>query len=108
MRKILMIILFAIASLAAYAKPQCHNFNNTDNKVTIIFTDDKVGDRYSISDVRLIPVCSGMEYKATSVSVSINNGMVTVRLTFPYITKFSNPKVRMKINGKKTSFKVCQ
>lgn len=39
--KQLIISLVCIAiSLAAYAKPQCQGFNNYNDKVTIIFTDE--------------------------------------------------------------------
>ena len=99
---------FAIAGIYAYAKPHCQSFNNYDNKVTIVFTDDKAGNTYSVSDVKLIPSWKGKEYNATSVSVSVNNGVATVTLTFDHLTRFSNPKVELKINGKKTTFKVCK
>ena len=101
-------MLFAMASIATYAKPQCQNFRNHDNKVTIIFTDDKVGKEYAVSDVKLIPAWMGKEYKATSIKANVKEGVATVTLTFPHITHFSNPKVKLKINGKKTSFHVCQ
>ena len=44
MRKILIIMAFAIASISAYAKPHCQSFNNYDDKVTIIFADDSAGN----------------------------------------------------------------
>lgn len=94
--------------MAANAKPQCQGFNNYDDKVTIVFTDDKAGERYTVSDVKLTPVCRGQEYQATSVQATVKNGVATVTLIFPYITQFSNPKVTLRINGKKKSFKVCQ
>ena len=95
-------------SLSVYAKPHCQGFNNYDNKVTITFIDDKATNQYTVSDVKLIPSWKGQKYKATSVDVSVNNGVATVTLTFDHLTQFSNPKVELKINGKKTSFKVCQ
>lgn len=99
-------------SIAVNAKPRCQSFNNHDNKVTIVFTDDKAVSNYSVTDARLIPSCMGFwrgkEYKATSVSVSLNNGVATVTLTFEHLTRFSNPRVELKINGKKTTFNVCQ
>ena len=95
-------------SFAAYAKPHCQSFNNYDGKVTVIFADDSAGNTYSVSDVKLIPSWKGKEYEATSISVSVDNGVATVTLTFDHITQFSNPKVELKINGKKASFKVCQ
>ena len=98
----------AIASVAAYAKPYCQSFNNYDGKVTIIFADESADNTYNVSDVKLIPSWKGKEYEATSVSVSVDNGVATVTLTFDHITQFSNPKVELKINGKKASFKVCQ
>lgn len=90
----------------ACAKPHCQGFNNYDNKVTIVFTDDKAGGRYEVTDVKLVTY--GKEYSATSVTASVKDGIVMVILTFPHITQFSNPKVILRINGKKTRFKVCQ
>ena len=107
MRKILIIMAFAIASISAYAKPHCQSFNNYDDKVTIIFADESADNTYKVSDVKLIPSRNGKEYNATSVSVSVNNGVATVTLTFEHLTQFSNPKVELKINGKTTTFKVC-
>ena len=99
-----MIMAVAIASVAAYAKPHCQSFNNYDDKVTIIFADESADNTYSISDVKLIPSRNGKEYNATSVSVSVNNGVATVTLTFDHLTQFSNPKVELKINGKESIF----
>lgn len=105
--KQLIISLVCIAiSLAVYAKPQCQGFNNYNDKVTIVFTDEDAGKTYSVSDAKLVTL--GKEYAATSVQVNVKNGAATVTLTFPHITKFSNPKVTLRINGKKTKFKVCQ
>ena len=98
---------FAIASISAYAKPYCQSFNNYDGKVTIIFADESADNTYNVSDVKLIPSWHGKEYNATSVSVSVNNGVATVTLTFDHLTQFSNRKVELKINGKTTTFKVC-
>lgn len=107
--KTLLIVLFLFASnIAANAKPHCQGFNNYDNKVTIVFTDDNAGKRYSVSDVKLIPSWKGKEYKATSIETVLKNGVATVTLVFPHITQFSNPKVELRINGKKAKFKVCQ
>ena len=110
MKKI--IILFAIIALmtaSIFAKPHCQSFNNYDNKVTIGFTDDDAGSNYNVTDVKLIPSSwGGKEYPATSVSVSVDNGVATVTLEFKHLTHFSNPKVTMRVNGKKKTFKVCQ
>ena len=110
--KTIIVMVFALLSITAYAKPRCQSFDNHNNKVTVVFTDDKTDGNYSVTDVRLIPscmgFCKGKEYKANSVNVSVNNGEVTVTLTFDHINQFSNPKVELKINGKKSSFKVCQ
>ena len=108
MKSFIISLILTLVCGIAYAKPHCQNFNNYDNKVTIVFTDDKAGNTYSVSDVKLIPSWKGKEYKATSISVSVNNGVATVILTFDHLTQFSNPKVELKINGKKTTFKVCQ
>lgn len=102
-----MIILVCLAcAAAACAKPHCQGFNNYNDNVTIVFTDEDAGRTYSVSDVKLIT--SGKEYAATSVKATIKNGVATVTLTFPHLTRFSNPKVTMRINGKKTKLKVCQ
>ena len=111
MKSFIILFISMALSVSVYAKPHCQGFNNYDGKVTIVFTDDKAGSNYSVTDVRLIPYGMGLrgkEYKATSVDVSINKGVATVTLTFDHLTQFSNPKVELKINGKKTSFKVCQ
>lgn len=76
--------------------------------MTIVFTDDNAGERYTVSDVKLIPTWRGQEYQATSVKSTVKNGVATVTLVFPHITQFSNPKVTLRINGKKKTFKVCQ
>lgn len=98
-------LLFGIA---LSAKPHCRGINNYDDKVTIVFTDDNAGKQYSVTDVKFIPVWKGQEYSAISVKTTVENGVATVILVFPYITEFSNPKVTLRINGKKTKFKVCQ
>ena len=108
MKYIINLFLSIVFSLSVYAKPHCQGFNNYDGKVTIVFTDDKAGERYNVCDVKLIPSWVGKKYKATSVKVSVNNGVAKVTLTFDHLTQFSNPKIELKINGKKTSFKVCQ
>lgn len=108
MRYFLILFLGIILNLSVYAKPHCQGFNNYDGKVTITFTDDKAGDRYVVSDVNLIPSWNGQKYKAKSVKVNLNNGVANAILTFDHQTHFSNPKVELKINGKKRSFKVCQ
>lgn len=108
MKHIIFAILALLFGLAVNAKPQCQGFNNYDDKVTIVFTDDKAGEQYIVSDVNLIPTWIGQEYQATSVKSTVKNGVATVTLVFPHITQFSNPKVTLRINGKKKSFKVCQ
>ncbi len=108
MKHLIITLVYIAISFAAYAKPQCQGFNNYNDKVTIVFIDKDADKSYSVTDVKLIPTWLGKEYKATSVNVSVNNGVATVTLTFDHITRFSNPKVELKINGKKTKFKVCQ
>lgn len=95
-------------SMATNAKPKCQGFNNYDDKVTIVFTDNKAEEQYTVSDVKLIPTWRGQEYQATSVKVTVKDGVATVTLVFPHTTQFSNPKVTLRINGKRASFKVCQ
>ena len=108
MRTLITTLILIAISMATKAKPQCQGFNNYDDKVTIVFTDDNAGERYTVSDVKLIPTWRGQEYQATSVKSTVKNGVATVTLVFPHITQFSNPKVTLRINGKKKSFKVCQ
>ena len=108
MSNFLICLILPAINVAAYAKPHCQGFNNYDNKVTIVFTDDKAGNQYTVSDVILIPSWKGREYKAASVRTTVENGVATVTLVFPHITQFSNPKVTLRINGKKRTFKVCQ
>lgn len=109
MRNFIIFLILAAINVAAYAKPHCQGFNNYDNKVTIVFTDDKAaGNRYTVSDVKLIPSWGGVEYSAISIKTNVKDGVATVTLIFPHITRFSNPKVTLRINGKKIKFKVCQ
>ena len=106
MRALIIILLGTFMSLTTYAKPHCQGFNNYDNEVTIVFTDNNVGSQYEVTDVKLVTY--GKEYSATSVTTTVKDGTATVILVFPHITQFSNPKVSLRINGKKTKFKVCQ
>ena len=108
MKKIITFLFFLFIVMRLSAKPRCQGFNNYNDKVTIIFTDDKAGERYEVSDVKLIPMWRGQKYQPTSISTTLNNGKATVTLIFPHLTQFSNPKVELRINGKKTKFKVCQ
>lgn len=104
--KLLLTILAALTmSMAALAKPQCQGFNNYDNKVTITFSDRDTADVYEVSDVKLRT--NGREYGATEVKAERADGEMLVTLTFPHLTQFSNPTVTLRINGKKTKFKVC-
>ncbi len=105
---IISILLLLLFGIAANAKPRCQGFNNYDDKVTIVFTDDNAGNRYSVSDVILIPIWKGKGYQAISVNTTVKDGVATVTLVFPHITQFSNPQVILRINGKKTKIKVCQ
>lgn len=106
MKTVIITLILATIAMIANAKPKCQGFNNYDDKVTVIFIDDNAGSNYSVSDVTLVTY--GKEYTATSVSVTVKNGVATVTLTFPYLTTFSNSKVRLRINGNKVKFKVCQ
>lgn len=108
MKYLIIIFLSLVFSLAVNAKPHCQGFNNYNDKVTIIFTDKASDDMYVLSDIRLIPTWKGKKYTPHSVNVTVNNGVATVTLTFDHLTQFSNPKVELKVNGKKSSFKVCQ
>lgn len=94
-----------LLGIALSAKTHCQGFNNYDDKVTIVFTDDNVGKQYSVTDVKLIPVWKGKEYSAISVKTTVENGVATVTLVFPHITEFSNPKITLRINGRKRNSK---
>lgn len=106
MKTFIISFILSLVCGIAYAKPHCQGFNNYDSKVTIVFTDNNVGSLYEVTDVKL--VIYGKEYSATSVTTTVKDGTATVILVFPHITQFSNPKVNLRINGKKTKFKVCQ
>lgn len=108
MKHLIVTLIMLLLGITAYAKPHCQGFNNYDNKVTIVITDDNVGKQYIVSDVKLISIGKGKEYPATSVKTTVQDGVATVTLTFPYITQFSNPKIALRINRKKTKIKVCQ
>lgn len=41
MKTIIISFILSLVCGMAYAKPHCQGFNNYDNKVTIVFTDDK-------------------------------------------------------------------
>lgn len=108
MRKFIVAIVFAVASLAASAAPRCCYFNNDDNKVTIVFTDEDADGEYIVSDVLLFPVEGGKGYEVNSVDTNVTDGVAKVTLTFQHLTEFSNPVVELTINGKKAYFKVAK
>ena len=108
MKAFLATFILTTISFALFGKPHCQGFNNYDNKVTIVFTDDRAGDHYAVSDVKLIPFGKSKKYDATSVTAVVKDGVATVTLIFPHVTQFSNPKVELRINGKKTKLKVCR
>ena len=54
MKTFIISIFFSLVCGIAYAKPHCQGFNNNDNKTTIVFTDDKAGSRYEVTDVKLV------------------------------------------------------
>ena len=106
MKTLILILFLTLLSITTNAKPHCQGFNNYDNKVTIVFSDDATEKQYRVSDVQLINC--GKSIQATSIDIDVTDGMATVKLTFPHLTQFSNPKVTLRVNGKKTQFKVCQ
>lgn len=108
MKKFIIAIAFAIAGLAANAVPQCCHLNNNDNKVTIVFTDDDAEGEYIVSDVMLFPVEGEKGYEVNSVDTNVTDGVAKVTLTFPHLTRFSHPVVKLSINGKKTEFNVAK
>ncbi len=74
MKTILSLILVIIGAVSAYAKPHCQSFNNTDNKVTIVFSDEEAGDKYSVSDVKLIPRWQGNFLKDLTSTIHVTFG----------------------------------
>lgn len=108
MRTLITALILIAINMAINAKPQCQGFNNYDDKVTIVFTDDNAGEQYTVSDVKLIPTWKGQECQATSVKATEKNGVAIVTIVFPHITQFSNLIVSLRINRKNVKFKVCQ
>ena len=108
MRKFVVAIVLAIACLAVDAAPYCCYFNNDENKVTIVFTDNDASGEYIVSGVTLFPVEGEKGYEANSVNTNVTDGVAKVILTFQHLTKFSNPVVELTINGKKANFKVAK
>lgn len=108
MKKLIVAIVLTIAGVVANAAPYCCYFNNDGNKVTIIFTDEDAVGEYIISDVMLYPVegCEG--YEVNSAETNVTDGVAKVTLTFQHLTKFSNPVVKLSINGKEAEFKVTK
>lgn len=107
MRKILflLIMLLSLSGIEISAKPHCEGFNNYNDKVTIVFSDSDVKFPYIVTDA--VIKTYGKEYKATSIRITMKDGIAYVKLEFPYISRFSNPKVSVSINGRKSTFKVC-
>lgn len=89
-------------------------YSYLSTKIIIAFITKSYQDLFGVrsyinADVKLIPSSwSEKEYPATSVEVTVKKGVATVTLTFPHVTQFSNPQVTLRINGKKSKFKVCQ
>lgn len=107
MKKIILaIICVIVAATTTYAKPRCHGFNNYDDKVTIVLVDDKAGDKYMVTEAVLST--GSKKYEAKSVKTDMRDGVAVVTLTFPHATQFSNPKLTLRVNGKKMKVKICQ
>lgn len=107
MKKIILaIICIIVAAATIYAKPRCHGFNNYDNKVTIILVDDKAGEKYTVSEAVLST--GSKKYDAISVKTDMRDGVAVLTLTFPHATQFSNPKLTLRVNGRKIKVKICQ
>lgn len=106
MKKFIVAIVLTIACVVANAAPMCCFFNSDGDKVTIIFTDDDAVGEYIVSDVMLYPIEGGKGYEVNSVDTNVTDGVAKVTLSFQHLTKFSNPIVKLSINGKKAEFKV--
>lgn len=72
MKQLFIILLCLTCAVVAYAKPQCQGFNNYDNKVTIVFTDDAPSGRYEVTDAKLTP---SYGKNRRQVKRSLANGM---------------------------------
>lgn len=108
MIKYFVALVMALTSVIANAAPHCSYFNNDENKVTIIFTDEEANGEYIVSDVMLYPIEGGKGYEVNSVDTNVTDGVAKVTLTFQHLTKFSNPVVELTVNGKKADFKVAK
>ena len=108
MRKYFAVIVIALTAVIAKAAPHCSYFNNDENKVTIVFTDEDADGEYIVSDVMLFPVKGERGYEVNSVDTNVTDGVAKVTLTFQHLTKFSNPVVELTINGKKARFTVAK
>jgi len=108
MKKFIVAIVLTIAGLVASAAPYCCHFDNEGNKVTIIFTDEDAVGEYIVSDVMLYPIEGGKGYEVKSVDTNVTDGVAKVTLIFQHLTKFSNPVVKLSINGKDAQFKVSK
>lgn len=71
---IVTVIFLTVIGLTVNAKPRCQGFNNYDNKVTIVFTDNQAKDKYTVSDVKLIPY--GEEVSLWEENIPIPTGMM--------------------------------
>ncbi|MDE6347006.1 MAG: hypothetical protein K2L55_10095 [Muribaculaceae bacterium] len=106
MKKIIFVIICLKVAATTYAKPRCHGFNNYDDKVTIVLVDDKAGDKYMVTEAVLST--GSKKYEAKSEKTDMRDGVAVVTLTFPHDTQFSNPKLTLRVNGKKMKVKICQ
>lgn len=108
MRKYFVALVMALSAVIANASPHCSYFNNDENKVTIIFTDEEAAGEYIVSDVMLYPIEGGKGYEVYSVDTNVTDGVAKVTLTFQHLTEFSNPTVELTINGEKAKFNVAK
>ena len=106
MKKIIFAIICLMVAATTYAKPRCHGFNNYGDKVTIVLVDDKAGDKYMVTEAVLST--GSKKYEAKSVKTDMRDGVAVVTLTFPHATQFSNPKLTLRVNGRKMEVKICQ
>ncbi len=92
---IVTVIFLTVIGLTVNAKPRCQGFNNYDNKVTIVFTDNQAKDKYTVSDVKLIPSSwSEKEYPATSVVVTVKGWPLSHLFTqFPHVKQIQTMKM---------------
>lgn len=77
------------------------NFKSLDNKghnTTIVFTVENTGKKDGLSIDNIVLECNGKTYKASNVDANWGNTN-TITAKFKKLTKFSDMRLRVRING---------